>query len=192
MHTTKKKVVVPGDIKGMKVRPANATIARFVTLLGGTNVQASAPESRDVLEKGVAEAITFPWGSIVLFGIDKVTKYHIDSAFYVTEQGWVINKGKYEALSAAQKKVIDDHCTPEWALKIAAPVGRLRGRRPRQDQGAGGHEVYPLTPAQLAEWRKAAEPLYAEWAENVKKAGYDPAVIMKELKDSLTKYKSLY
>src|SRR5215475_6500290 len=120
-HSTKKKIVVPGDVKGMKVRPANATIARFITLLGGTNVNASAPESRDVLEKGVAEAITFPWGSIVLFGIDKVTKFHVDSAFYVTEQTWVINKDKYAALSAAQKKVIDDHCTSEWAEKLATP-----------------------------------------------------------------------
>ena len=136
-HSTKKKIVVPGDVKGMKVRPANATIARFISLLGGTNVQASAPESRDVLEKGVAEAITFPWGSIVLFGIDKVTKYHLDAAFYVTEQGWVINKGKYEALSAAQKKVIDDHCTPRMVREDRGALGRLRGRRARQDQGAG-------------------------------------------------------
>ena len=191
VHSVKKKVVVPGDIKGMKIRPANATIARFVTLLGGTNVQASAPEARDVLEKGVAEAITFPWGSIVLFGIDKVTKYHIDSAFYVTEQLWVINKGKYDALSAAQRKVIDDHCSPEWALKIAAPWAEFEAAG-RDKIKAQGHEVYPLTPAQLAEWRKAAEPLQAEWAANVKKAGYDPDVLLKELKDSLTKYKSLY
>jgi len=28
----------------MKIRPADATIANFVTLLGGTNVQSSAPE----------------------------------------------------------------------------------------------------------------------------------------------------
>jgi len=191
IHSTKKKVVVPGDIKGMKIRPANATIARFVTLLGGTNVQASAPEARDVLEKGVAEAITFPWGSIVLFGIDKVTKFHIDSAFYVTEQLWVINKGKYDALSATQRRVIDDHCSPEWALKIAAPWAEFEAGG-REKIKAAGHEVYPLTPAQLAEWRKAAEPLQAEWAANVKKADYDPDVLLKELKDSLTKYKSLY
>ena len=49
-----------------------------------------------------------------------------------------------------------------------------------------------LTPAQLAEWRKAAEPLYAEWAENARKAGYNPDTIMKDLKDSLAKYNSLY
>ena len=86
-HRARRKSSCPADIKGMKMRPANATIARFITLLGGNNIQASAPESRDVLEKGVAEGITFPWGSIVLFGIDKVTKFHIDSSFYVTEQG---------------------------------------------------------------------------------------------------------
>ena len=191
-HSTKKKITSPADIKGMKVRPANATIARFVSILGGTNVQASAPESRDVLEKGVAEAITFPWGSIVLFGIDKVTKYHVDSAFYVTEQGWVINKGKYAALSAAQKKVIDDHCTPEWSGKIADPWATFEAGGREKIKAQAGHELNPLTPEQLAEWRKAAEPLYAEWAENAKKAGYNPDEIMKDLKDSLTKYKSLY
>ena len=191
IHSTKKKVVVPADIKGMKVRPANATIARFITLLGGTNVQASAPEARDVLEKGVAEAITFPWGSIVLFGIDKVTKFHIDSAFYVTEQTWVINKAKYQAMSPAQRKVMDDHCTSEWSLKIAAPWADFEAGG-RDKIKAAGHEVYPLSPAQLAEWRKAAEPLRAEWAANVRKAGYDPEAVMKDLRDSLAKYNSAY
>src|SRR5262249_58295717 len=90
-----------------RTRPADATIAEMVTLLGGTNVQAAAPEVRDVLEKGVAEAVTFPWGSIPLFGIDKVVKYHMDAALYTTTVGWVINKAKYDGLSAGQKKVID-------------------------------------------------------------------------------------
>ena len=192
IHTTRKKVVLPADMRGMKVRPANATIARLVTLLGGTNVQASAPEARDVLEKGVAEAITFPWGSIVLFGIDKVTKYHVDSAFYVTEQTWVLNKAKYEALSAAQKKVIDDHCSSEWALKIATPWADFEAGGRDKIKAQGGHEVYPLTPEQLDEWRKAAVPLRAEWAENVRKAGYDPNAVLNDLRAELAKYNSAY
>ena len=60
----RKKIVVPQDLKGVKVRPAQSTIAELVTRLGGTNVQASAPEAREVLERGVADAITFPWGSL--------------------------------------------------------------------------------------------------------------------------------
>jgi hypothetical protein len=51
-HSRTKKIVVPDDIKGMKIRPADATIANFVTLLGGTNVQSSAPEVRDIIERG--------------------------------------------------------------------------------------------------------------------------------------------
>jgi TRAP-type C4-dicarboxylate transport system substrate-binding protein len=192
IHATRKKVMVPADIAGMKVRPANATIARLIVLLGGTNVQASAPESRDVLEKGVAEAITFPWGSVVLFGIDKVVKYHIDSAFYVTEQTWVLNKAKYESLSPAQKKVIDDHCTSEWAQKIATPWADFESAGRDKIKAEAGHEVYPITPEQLAEWRKAAAPLQAEWAESVKKAGYDPKAVFEELKASVAKYNAAY
>src|SRR3954468_17565589 len=64
-HSRTKKIVVPDDVKGMKVRPAHATMANYVTLLGGTNVQSSAPEVRDIIERGVADAVTFPWGSLV-------------------------------------------------------------------------------------------------------------------------------
>mgnify|MGYP000558883413 CR=1 FL=1 len=38
MHSRAKKVVVPGDIKGMKIRPAQATMAAWMTQLGATNI----------------------------------------------------------------------------------------------------------------------------------------------------------
>ncbi len=69
----------------------------------------------------MAEAAGSPWGSMQLFGIDRVTKYHIDSPLYVSEQVWVLNNDKYNALSPAQKKVMDEHCSSDWALKIATP-----------------------------------------------------------------------
>ena len=186
-HSRSKKIVVPDDIKGMKIRPAHATMATFMTQLGGTNVQASAPEVRDVLEKGVADAVTFPWGSVVLFGIDKVTKYHLEMPLYVTTFAFVFNKDKYNQMSAAQKKVIDNHCTPEWALKVASSWADFEHAGIAKIKAEAGHEVYEPTPAQVAEWKKAAQPLEEKWAENVKKAGVDPAVVMKELKAQLSK-----
>src|ERR1700691_1074584 len=117
----RKKIVLPDEVRGMKVRPATSTIGQMVTQLGGTNVQASAPEARDMLERGVADAITFPWGSIVLFGIDKVVKFHMDLPLYTTPFVWVMNQAKYDALSTTQKKIIDAHCTTEWAEKVASP-----------------------------------------------------------------------
>ena len=187
-----KKILVPADLKGLKVRPADATIGQFMTLMGATNVQASAPEARDVLARGVADAITFPWGSIVLFGIDKVVNYHMDAALYVTTFVWAMNKDKYNAMSAAQKKVIDDHCTTEWAVKMATPWADFEADGRPKIKAEAGHEVYALTPAQLEEWKKAAAPLQEKWAENVRKAGADPDKVMAELKAALKKQNAVY
>ena len=155
-----KKIVLPSDLKGLKVRPA--------------------------------DAITFPWGSIVLFGIDKVVKYHIDSAFYVTEQTWVLNPATYAKLSPAQKKVMDEHCSSDWALKIATPWADFESGGNAKIKALPGHEVYPLTPDQLAAWKKSAEPIVANWEADVKKAGQDPKAVLDELKATVKKYNSAY
>jgi TRAP-type transport system periplasmic protein len=191
-HTTKKKVVVPTDVAGMKVRPAGGTIARLVTMLGGTNVQASATEARDVLEKGVADALTFPWGSMFLFNIDKVAKFHIDTPLYTSVQTWVMNKGAYDKMSAAQKKVMDDHCSNEWALKIATPWADFEHAGIEKMKAAGGHDVYKLTPEQVDAWRKVTEPLVNEWSEGVRKTGLDPKVVMDELRTTAKNRNSSY
>ncbi len=185
-----KKILLPGDISGMKIRPATSTIGQMVTMLGGTNVQASAPEARDALERGVADAITFPWGSIILFGIDKVVKYHMDVPLYTTPFVWAMNKDKYESMSAAQKKVIDDHCTTEWAEKVASPWADFEFAGRAKMAALPGHEIYKLTPEQLGAWKKALLPSVAQWYGDVKKAGYDPKVVDEGLKASIAKYKA--
>ena len=191
-HSRGKKIMVPADIKGMKIRPAHATMASLVTELGGTNVQAAAPEVRDVLEKGVADAVTFPWGSIVLFGIDKVTKYHMEAALYVTGFVWVMNKNTYAAMSPSQQKVIDNHCNREWALRVSAPWADFEHEGIAKIKAEPGQEVYPITDAQLNEWRTAAGPVVQKWSVAVTKVGGDPDQILKELKADLAKYDSGY
>jgi TRAP-type C4-dicarboxylate transport system substrate-binding protein len=188
----RRKMLKPEDVKGLKVRPANATIGNLVTSLGGTNIQASAPGARDMLERGVADAITFPWGSTMLFGIDKVVKYHMDAPLYVTTFVWVMNQSKYDALSPAQKKVIDNHCTTEWAEKIATPWADFEAAGREKIRTMPGHEVDRLTPEQLAAWRKATQPLQDQWAANARKAGVDPDKALSSLKASLAKYKAAY
>jgi TRAP-type C4-dicarboxylate transport system substrate-binding protein len=192
LHMVDKKVEVPGDIKGLKMRPAQGTIAEFVRLLGGTNVKASAPQVRDVLARHVADGVTFPWGSIVLFGIDKVTKYDLEMPFYTTTFALVFNKAKYNSMSAKQKKVIDDHCNSKWALKIASPWADFEHAGIAKIKAEKSHVVYKITPAQVAMWRKAAAPLTAKWEEQAKKTGIDPAKALADLKADLKKEGAAY
>ena len=188
-HSTAKKIMVPGDIKGMKIRPAHAHHGHVRHVAGRHQRAVDAPEVRDMLEKGVADAVTFPWGSMPLFGIDKVTKYHMDVPLYATTFAWVMNKAKYDAMSAAQKKVIDDHCTNEWALQGRRPVGRLRARRRREAEGRARPRGLPdlaRAAGRVAQGRRAA--VKAHGPRNVKKAGGNPDAIYEELKAALAKY----
>jgi TRAP-type C4-dicarboxylate transport system substrate-binding protein len=187
---SKKKLLSPADVKGLKVRPATSTIGQMVTLLGGTNVQASAPEARDALERGVADAITFPWGSLILFGIDKVVTFHMDEPLYTTPFVWVMNKDKYESMSAAQKKVIDEHCTTEWAEKVGAQWADFEYAGRARLAAEPGHTVYKLSPQELDAWRKAIAPTETEWAAGATKAGYDAKAVMESLKSTLATYKA--
>ncbi|AOO84939.1 TRAP transporter substrate-binding protein [Bosea vaviloviae] len=189
---SRKKVVLPGDVRGLKVRPAQQAIGELITTLGGTNIQASAPESRDALERGVADAITFPWNSIFLFGIDKVTKYSLDAPLYTTSYTWSLNKAVYDRASAAQKKVMDDHCTAEWAVRIshAWTVFEEEGRQKMRK--ASGHEITELSPDQLKQWRNAAAPLAMSWANAVRAKGLDPDAVLTELRQKLSDRKAIY
>ena len=191
-QSTKKPIVSPDDVKGMRIRPSDGTIANLVTLLGGTNVQASAPGSRDILERGVADATVFPWGSTVLFGIDKVVKYHLNMP---TEMGFfnlVINKGKYDSLSPNQKKIIDAHCTTEWANKINDPWVDFEEAGLPKLAALPGHEVLKPNAQQIQAWKDAAKPLTAQWAAETKKEGFDPDAALAELNTALTRHNAKF
>lgn len=182
---SKKPITEPGQIAGMKIRSANGTVAQMMTLLGATNVQVSAPEARDALEKGVADAITFPWNSIISFGIDKVVTHHTDMRLYAAGFVWAINKPWFDKLSVAQKKVIDDHCNNTWAARVGADWGAAEDAGEEKLAKTPGHTIVKLTPAQLDAWKKAVEPVAAQWIAGADKAGVPGKAALDDLKREL-------
>jgi TRAP-type transport system periplasmic protein len=188
----KQPITDPAQIKGMKIRPANGTVAAMMSLLGATNVQTSAPEARDALAKGLADAITFPWNSISAFGIDKVVNHHMDMRLYAAVFVWAMNKPWYEGLSPAQKKVMDDHCNNDWATRVGNDWGNAEdaGRQKLVDKG--GHTFVPVSAAQIDVWRKAVAPVYDQWVANANKAGIDGAKALADLKAELQKTGGAY
>ena len=176
LHSTRKRIVLPEDLRGVKVRPAQSTIAELVTRLGGTNVQASAPEAREVLERGVADAITFPWGSLYLFGIDKVVKHHMDAPLYTTVFTFSMNKDKYEFDEPRAEEGHGRSLLDRLGGEDRRTLGRLRSRRPRQDESRS-RSSRASTSSRPIRWRRGAprsSRSKASWAAAVKQAGADP------------------
>jgi len=105
----KDKVIrTPADIKGLKIRVAGAVAAEVVTALGATPAQMPIPHVYNALQTGLIDGIFTGASAVADFKLHEVANsYTIGAplgriAFFV-----VMNKGKYDGLSAAQKAAID-------------------------------------------------------------------------------------
>lgn len=188
---SKEPVIVPADIKGKNVRPANATEARFVSLLGGASVQVPAGEMREVLARGTADMTQSPWNSLYTFGANDVVFHHLDMPFYFSINAFIFNKAKVEGLSPEDRKVIDDHCTPEWAERIASGWTDAEAAGRDKIAADSAHTLHVPTPEQVQLWKDAAAPLKDEWHATVSAKGLDADAIWNSLLETLKKYDSL-
>lgn len=159
----KTEIRTPDQMRGLNIRSAHATMANYVTALGGSNVRVSAPESRSALESGVADAVTFPWESAIIFGLDNVVSYSMEAPLYVSGFVWVMNQGTYDAMTDEQKGVMDSHCSTEWATEVASTWSAHEVAGHEALASKAGHTVYELTSEEIAAWRDAAAPLRDSW-----------------------------
>ncbi len=128
----------PEDLSGLRFRGApnyNAIFKKYN--IAGVNV--AAPEVFTALERGVVQGYGWPLWGIEDFGWDKMTKMRIDPGFYNVVNNVLINKPKYDSLTPAQKKVIDDAVVwfekddqvhAQAATKTAYEVQSKRGIKP--------------------------------------------------------------
>jgi TRAP-type C4-dicarboxylate transport system substrate-binding protein len=100
-------VTKPDDLKGLRFRGQpiyNAVFKHY----GIAGVNIAAPEVYTALERGVAQGYGWPLWGINDFGWDKLTKMRIDPGFYNVVVNVLMNKSKYDSLTAEQRKVLDD------------------------------------------------------------------------------------
>jgi len=185
-HSAKKEIRVPSDVSGLNIRTANQTTATYVTSMGGNSVQVPIMEAYETLKRGITDAITVPWGGLVTFKFGSVTKYTLDTPLYVTTFTNGISKKTYDSMSPAQRRAVDEHCTPEWSAKLYRfwheQEYDLREKIRKTDR-----VFTKIGPAEVAQWRKAADPVRVAWREAVIKAGHNPDEALRELETELKK-----
>lgn len=188
----KSEIKVPADVKGLNVRPAHSTMARYVNSLGGSSVQVPAPEAREALARGTADAVTFPYEAMKIFKVGEETKFHNDMPLYLSSQVILFNKDTYANLSDDQKKVIDDHCTPEWSKKFSEGWSEYDHGVREEIMNNSEHTVYTPTDEEVALWRESAVPTLDAWKADVEAAGFDPEAVLEGLRSALEANGTLY
>lgn len=108
IHTAKKAIRTVGDIKGMRLRFASATIKDFVAALGGTPVGMPPTQIVDNMQKGSIDGAWTDYGGAgIAFKMGPVTKFTTEMYSYTASFCICMNKKTYDGLSAANRAIVD-------------------------------------------------------------------------------------
>lgn len=184
---TREPVASVEAMNGVKLRPANATVGEYLSDLGAVPVKLAAPEARQGVSRGVVDGVTFPWNTVINFGLADDLKHHLDVALYVPMALYGVNPAFYESLAPELKNVLDDHCTPEWSEKLTNDWAGWEQEGRAALAGMDGHVITELSDAQLQPFREKAQGVYAAWRERAaaKYPDLDADAVLKALTDRL-------
>lgn len=151
------------DLKGKRVRASGAHLLKVIESLGATPVQIGATQIAESLARGVVDISLNNWGFVGDFKVDEVTAYHLNMPMGAVCVIVPMLKSRFEALPAAAKAAIEASSGEAFSLKIAAMFDELETRYAERIAKSGRNSVLAPSPAEIAVWEKAVEPVNDAW-----------------------------
>ncbi|WP_174875391.1 TRAP transporter substrate-binding protein [Vogesella oryzae] len=174
LHFRDKQVKTLADLKGLKVRAPSRLGNKTLAALGAVPVGMPVTQMADSISKGVIDGALVPWEVVPATKLHELVKFHAEypanNTLTTATMIFAMNKAKYDSLTPAQKKVIDDNSgreTSAWFARVMSE-GDAGGRKAAV---ARGNTVYQIAPAEVAQWRKATQPVTQEWIKEVSATG---------------------
>lgn len=189
MIHTKKPINSLEDLKNVKLRVGGGGV-RMAEALGATPVAMSATQAYDAISKGVADGAMFPFESIAGFRLGELLDHHLEipGGLYTTPFALLINRDKYNSLSAEHRKVLDEVGGGVAGAKIfGAGWDRADavGRKTALEQNG---TINSLSDAELARWADKIAFMNDVWIEKANAAGLDGAALLEDLRETMAKY----
>jgi len=191
IHTKHPLVKSASDLNGLKMRGPTRVISQMLGGLGATPVGMPVPQVAPSLSKGVIDGMVVPWEIMPSFKLHELTKSHTtlsgDRGLYTAPFLLLMNKAKYEAMSDAQKKVIDDNSGMALA-KLAGQLWDGFEAPARALAEKAGGEFHELSGAELDEMKAAGATLVDAWIEKANGDGLDGAALVETARSLVAKY----
>ena len=191
IHTKDTLVKSASDLNGLKMRGPTRVISQMLGGLGATPVGMPVPQVAPSLSKGVIDGMVVPWEIMPSFKLHELTKSHTtlsgDRGLYTAPFLLLMNKAKYESMSDAQKKVIDDNSGMALA-KLAGQLWYGFEAPARALAEKAGGEFHELSGAELDEMKAAGATLVDAWIEKANGDGLDGAALVETARSLVAKY----
>ena len=157
VHTTSRRVVVPSDLKGLRLRAPNKTVATALEQVDAIPVVLQVNDVMPAVKEGKIEGIVTNWGN-PLAGFNDHMKFHTDTQFYTSAFFVVMNRSSYDRLPADIRDALDSISGDAWVAKFG-PYWDKWDKPVRDGAAAPGHEVVVPDPATMAQWKAALKPV---------------------------------
>jgi TRAP-type C4-dicarboxylate transport system substrate-binding protein len=157
IHTAAKRVVDLADIKGLRLRAPNKTVASALDHVGALPAVLQVDEVMDAVRSGRIDGIVTNWGN-PLPGFNDCMKLHTDVRFYTAAFFIVMKRETYRRLPPDVRRAIDELSGETWSAQLAA-LWDTWDRPVRQGASGPGHEIIVPDAATLAAWREGLRPV---------------------------------
>jgi TRAP-type C4-dicarboxylate transport system substrate-binding protein len=174
IYTTKKAINTIDDFKGQKIREAGGVTKAVVEALGATPFFAPAPQTYDVLSKGVGDGVLFPPESIPGFKVTSAVRHgiHVPGGFNQAVQALIINEAKWKALSPADQAAIEKLLGEHWSLLWGNLWDRTNAAAV-ESMAKDGVSIRNASPELLAEIRRRLAKIETDWIAEAGKKNVD-------------------
>jgi TRAP-type C4-dicarboxylate transport system substrate-binding protein len=189
IFNTKRPITKVEDLAGLKFRVGGGMVNEISKNLGMNVTLKPAPDSYELLAGGVMDGTLFPAESTESFKIDKIIKYAttFPGGLYNTSFVFMMNQGRYDKLSADEKKAVDA-ISGEPAARIFGRAWDRVDLRATALMQANGVQITKADAKFVADVKAKTSALEKNWEKDAAAKGLkDPAKVLAEFRAEIAK-----
>jgi C4-dicarboxylate-binding protein DctP len=161
---SQKPIQTPADMKGMKIRIQPSPVYKaLVESLGASASAIPWAELPTALQQKVVDGQENGVTNILAASLYQHQKYATLDGHVWSIHAYLINERFYQSLTPTEKKAVDEGVRK--AVAIHRKMTSDQDKNAKQILEKVGMQVYTPTAAQVAEFRKLAQPPVKQWAE---------------------------
>jgi len=188
LHTVKKPVRRPSDVKGMKIT-CQGHLATIMKSVGASPLAVPVPEWYTALDRGMSEGQIMHYHGVYETKIYELLKYHteIGEGIALNLEQFIMNWDTWKSLPPDIQKLFDD--LAPWLSDRVAELIQGVVTEGKEVMKKAGHTFIKLTLEEERLWMDAALPLHREVLEKMEKRGLPAKAVYEEAKRVSQKYR---
>lgn len=186
IHTTKKMVRTPQDLKGLKFAAFGIPL-KVLKAAGATVVNVMPSDIYMALDRGTADGIIAPYLPMAALRILDLCPNHNDTGLSSGGMHVIMSDRTWEKLPSDVKEIIEE-INPLFGKQQLISDQQME-KKIRGGAADKGHKFHQNTQKEIATWMESVKPVIEKWIEDNEAKGLPARAVYEETKRMTREYK---